>query len=117
MANFITAHDGFTLADVLRHRRKHKEANGEGNRVRRAMMTTLLLAQGTPLLRAGDEIGNSQGGNNNACCQDNPTGWHDRCAGAFGFRITANEAQTTNVACQTELQIPAHALVVLRQTQ
>ena len=101
--NFITAHDGFTLADVLRYSHKRNEANGEGNRdgrdgelchnfgaeghsddpailalrdrVRRAMVTTLLLAQGTPMLCAGDEIGNSQGGNNNAYCQDNPTGW------------------------------------------
>ncbi len=101
--NFITAHDGFTLADLLQYSHKHNHANGENNRdgrdgelchnfgaegpscdpgvlavrqrVRRAMMATLLLAQGTPMLCAGDEIGNSQGGNNNAYCQDNPTGW------------------------------------------
>ena len=101
--NFITAHDGFTLADVLSYSHKHNEANGEGNRdgrdgelchsfgtegpssdpriialrqrLRRAMLATLLLAQGTPMLCAGDELGNSQGGNNNAYCQDNPTGW------------------------------------------
>ena len=101
--NFITAHDGFTLADVVQYSHKHNDANGEGNRdgrdgelchnfgtegssddpaihslrrrVRRAMVSTLLLAQGTPMLCAGDEIGNSQGGNNNAYCQDNPTGW------------------------------------------
>ena len=103
--NFITAHDGFCLADLLRYSHKHNEANGECNRdgrdgelshnfgaegwvdvacinalrqrVRRALMATLLLAQGTPMLCAGDEIGNSQGGNNNAYCQDNPTGWLD----------------------------------------
>jgi len=107
--NFITAHDGFTLADVVSHGRKHNRANGENNRdgrdgepttnfgtgpdddgpsddpaivrtrsrVQRAMLATMLLAQGTPMLTAGDEIGNSQQGNNNAYCQDNPTGWLD----------------------------------------
>jgi hypothetical protein len=103
--NFIAVHDGFTLADLVSYSRKHNDANGEGNRdgrddelasnlgvegrprtawsialrrrMRRAMMATLLLAQGTPMLCAGDEIGNSQGGNNNAYCQDNPTGWLD----------------------------------------
>jgi len=101
--NFIAVHDGFTLADLTSYSGKHNEANGEGNRdgrdgelcanfgaegpsddaaihatrtrVRRAMLATLLLAQGTPMLCAGDEIGNSQGGNNNAYCQDNETTW------------------------------------------
>ncbi len=101
--NFVAAHDGFTLADVVSYSRKHNEANGEGNvdghnenhtdnmgvegptedsgiRLARAqrkrnLLTTLLLSQGTPMLLAGDEIGNSQGGNNNAYCQDNPIGW------------------------------------------
>ena len=103
--NFVSVHDGFTLADTVSFSRKHNEANGEGNRdgrdnelcanfgiegatddavivatrarVRRAMVATLLLAQGTPMLCAGDEFGNTQGGNNNAYCQDNPTGWLD----------------------------------------
>jgi isoamylase len=103
--NFIAVHDGFTLADVVSYERKHNHANGEDNRdgrdeelsanfgvegpaadpaiaalrlrVRRAMLASLLLAQGTPMLCAGDEIGNSQRGNNNAYCQDNPTGWLD----------------------------------------
>lgn len=103
--NFIAVHDGYTLNDLVSHRHKHNHANGEHNRdgrdgelcgnfgvegsaadpevratrerVRRAMLATLLLAQGTPMLNAGDEIGNSQGGNNNAYCQDNPTGWLD----------------------------------------
>ena len=103
--NFVAAHDGFTLADLVSHRAKHNEANGEANRdgrdgepaenfgvegpsvdpaivqtrarVQRAMLATLLLAQGTPMLNAGDEIGNSQQGNNNAYNQDNPTGWID----------------------------------------
>lgn len=101
--NFLTAHDGFTLADVVAYNSKHNEANGEENRDghshnnsdncgvegptddaailalraqrRRNMFTTLLLSQGTPLILAGDEIGNSQGGNNNAYCQDNDIGW------------------------------------------
>jgi len=103
--NMVTAHDGFTLADVTSYRYRHNEANGEHNRDghghnhsanagvegpsqdaavlrlraawRRALLATLFLAQGTPQLLAGDEIGNSQQGNNNAYCQDNPTGWLD----------------------------------------
>ena len=103
--NFITAHDGFTLADLVSHSRKHNEANGEGNRdgrddelcanlgaegpsddpaivearrrVQRALLATLLLAAGTPMLLAGDDSGNSQQGNNNAWNQDNPIGWLD----------------------------------------
>jgi glycogen operon protein len=106
--NFITAHDGFTLADLTAYSRKHNEANGEDGRdgrsdepcanfgsegpsddpaivatrqrVRRALLSTLLLAQGTPMLAAGDELGHSQDGNNNAYCQDNPTGWIDWAA-------------------------------------
>jgi isoamylase len=103
--NFITAHDGFTLADTVSYARKHNHANAEDNRdgrdnemsdnfgaegetsdaaivearrrVSRAMMATLILAQGTPMLLAGDEIGNTQHGNNNAYCQDNAMGWLD----------------------------------------
>jgi glycogen debranching enzyme GlgX len=103
--NFITAHDGRTLADVVSYGAKYNQANGEDNRdgrddepadnfgiegaasdplicdrrrrVRRALLATLLLAQGTPMLLAGDEHGNSQRGNNNAYCQDNPTAWLD----------------------------------------
>jgi glycogen operon protein len=103
--NFLTAHDGFTLMDVVSYREKHNEANGEGNRDghsenhsdnlgvegptkdpgvqaararrRRNLMATLLLSQGTPMILAGDELGNSQNGNNNAYAQDNPIGWVD----------------------------------------
>jgi glycogen operon protein len=95
--NFIAVHDGFTLADFTAFDKKRNHANGEDNRdgrddeiaavvpeahglrarVRRALLATLLLAQGTPMLLAGDEFGNSQGGNNNAYNQDNPTGWLD----------------------------------------
>ncbi len=103
--NFITSHDGFTLADVVAYERKHNEANGEHNRdghsencsrnwgvegptddpavlqlrqrVVRSMLTTLFASLGTPMLLAGDEFGRTQGGNNNAYCQDNETSWLD----------------------------------------
>jgi glycogen operon protein len=112
--NFVCAHDGFTLADAVSHSRKHNEANGEHNRdgrdgepcanfgaegasddpaivamrdrVRRALIATLLLAQGTPMLRAGDEIGQSQGGNNNAWCHDDARSWLDWGAADEDFR-------------------------------
>jgi len=101
--NFLTAHDGFTLADLVSFSVKRNLANGEDNRdghddnhsdnlghegptddpaiagaraLRlRNMLATLMLSQGVPMLLAGDEIGNSQGGNNNAYAQDNQTGW------------------------------------------
>jgi isoamylase len=103
--NFVTAHDGFTLADLVSYKEKHNEANGEDNKdghddnrswncgvegptedaqivqlrdkLRRALMATLLLAQGTPMMLMGDELGRSQGGNNNAYCQDNEVSWLD----------------------------------------
>jgi glycogen operon protein len=103
--NFVTAHDGFTLADLVAYDRKHNEANGEKNRdgedhnrswnsgvegpttdpavleLRgrrvRAMLTTLFLSQGVPMLLAGDELGRTQRGNNNAYCQDNEISWVD----------------------------------------
>src|ERR1700752_2953952 len=103
--NFITAHDGFTLNDLVSYNDKHNEANGEGNRdgeshnrswncgvegatdkseivtlrerQRRNFLTTLLLSQGVPMLLGGDEIGRTQHGNNNAWCQDNELSWFD----------------------------------------
>ncbi|MCI5077973.1 glycogen debranching protein GlgX [Oricola sp.] len=120
--NFVSAHDGFTLADVVAYNSKHNEANGEDNRDghsenysfnmgaegdtddagilsararrRRNMMATLLLAQGTPMILAGDEIGHSQKGNNNAYCQDNELTWIDWANGddkmlAFTSRMIA----------------------------
>lgn len=103
--NFLTAHDGMTLEDTVSFSRKHNLANGEDGRDghsedysenmgvegptdddeineargrrKRAMMATLLFSQGTPMLLAGDEFGNSQSGNNNAYNQDNPTAWLD----------------------------------------
>jgi len=101
--NFITAHDGFTLHDLVSYDRKHNEINGEGNRdgtdnnnswncgvegptddpeindlrrrQKRNMLATLLLSLGTPMIVAGDESGRTQNGNNNAYCQDNEISW------------------------------------------
>ncbi|GEO04810.1 glycogen operon protein GlgX homolog [Adhaeribacter aerolatus] len=101
--NFITAHDGFTLHDLVSYNEKHNEANGEDNkdgeshnrswncgvegptddpninilrnRQKRNFLTTLFLSQGVPMLVAGDEISRTQGGNNNAYCQDNEISW------------------------------------------
>jgi glycogen operon protein len=103
--NFVTAHDGFTLADLVSYNVKHNEANGEGNRdgadenlswncgvegptddsailarrdrQMRNFLATLFLSQGVPMLCAGDEIGRTQRGNNNAYCQDNEISWLD----------------------------------------
>jgi len=103
--NLLTVHDGFTLADLVSYDSKHNEANGENNRdgtddnrswncgaegpttdldvvalrarQRRAMLTTLLLSFGVPLLLGGDEMGRTQQGNNNAYCQDNSINWFD----------------------------------------
>jgi isoamylase len=103
--NFITAHDGFTLADLVSYDEKHNEANGEGNRdgtddnrswncgvegpaddpdvlalrrrQQRNFLATLLLSQGVPMLLGGDELGRTQHGNNNAWCQDNELSWFD----------------------------------------
>ncbi len=103
--NYVTAHDGFTLEDLVSYNRKHNEANGEGNRdgsdhnlsnnhgvegptsdpaivairdrQKRNLLATLFLAQGVPMLCGGDEIGRSQRGNNNAYCQDNEVSWYD----------------------------------------
>ncbi|MGF1673934.1 MAG: glycogen debranching protein GlgX, partial [Rivularia sp. (in: cyanobacteria)] len=103
--NFITAHDGFTLNDLVSYNEKHNIANGENNRdgeshnrswncgaegetddlaieklrkkQRRNFLVTLLLSQGIPMILMGDEMGRTQGGNNNPYCQDNETSWLD----------------------------------------
>src|SRR5262245_11049377 len=103
--NFVTSHDGFTLADSVSYAERHNEANGEDNndghpenwssnwgvegptddpaildtrrRVQRALLATLILSQGTPMLLGGDEFGRTQHGNNNAYCQDNEISWFD----------------------------------------
>ncbi len=103
--NFVTAHDGFSLTDLVSYNDKHNEANGEENRdgtddnlswncgaegptddpeiialrerQKRNFLATLLVSQGVPMLLGGDELGRSQGGNNNAYCQDDPISWFD----------------------------------------
>ena len=103
--NFVTAHDGFTLADLTAYNDKHNDANGEGGhdgeshnrswncgvegptddatvlalraRQRRNFLATLMFSQGTPMLLHGDELGRSQDGNNNVYCQDNELSWVD----------------------------------------
>ncbi|MDX6540886.1 MAG: isoamylase, partial [Gaiellales bacterium] len=103
--NFVTAHDGFTLRDLVSYNDKHNDANGEDNkdgeqynrswncgvegpsddpevvtlraRQERNLLATLLLSQGVPMILHGDEVGRTQGGNNNVYCQDNATSWID----------------------------------------
>ena len=103
--NFITAHDGYTLQDLVSYEQKHNLANGEGNRdghnhnlsinfgvegptddkrirqkrerLKRSYLATLFLSQGIPMLLGGDELGRTQQGNNNAYCQDNELNWYD----------------------------------------
>ena len=120
--NHVVAHDGFTLRDLASYRHKHNVANGEANndghnanysvncgvegptddvvieaergRLARALLATVLLSQGTPMLAAGDELNHSQQGNNNAYCQDGPISWidwqrADASLAAFVARLTA----------------------------
>jgi glycogen operon protein len=138
--NFITAHDGFTLQDLVSFEERHNLANGENNRdghahnlsnncgvegesddpavlalrlrLRRALLATLMLSQGTPMLLAGDELGHSQQGNNNAYCQDNETTW----LAWIGASDPAGDAaqMSTFVARLTALRREAPAL---RSTQ
>jgi glycogen operon protein len=138
--NFITAHDGFTLRDLVSYEERHNLANGEGNRdghahnlgnncgvegpsddpavraerdrLRRVLLATLLLSQGTPMLLAGDALGHSQQGNNNAYCQDNETTWLQW----VGATDPASDAarMSTFVARLTALRREAPAL---RRTQ
>ncbi len=103
--NFVTAHDGYTLQDLVSYEQKHNLANGEGNRdghepnysinfgvegptrdadiiekrerLKRSLMSTLLLSQGVPMILGGDELSRTQRGNNNAYCQDNEINWLD----------------------------------------
>jgi isoamylase len=126
--NFVTCHDGFTLADLVAYNEKHNEANQEGNndgsnqnhswncgvegpttdaeilrmrrRQRRNLLISLMLSQGVPMLCAGDEYGRTQGGNNNAYCQDNPISWlswdrspEEKAFQAFASRLIKFRAQ------------------------
>ncbi|MEI6000296.1 glycogen debranching protein GlgX [Paraburkholderia bengalensis] len=116
--NFVTSHDGFTLADLVSYSHKHNEVNKENNndghnenfssnwgvegptdepavvetreRVSRSLITTLFVALGTPMMLAGDEMGRTQRGNNNAYCQDNEISWIDweRAALPHGRKMT-----------------------------
>ncbi|HUH58650.1 MAG TPA: glycogen debranching protein GlgX [Candidimonas sp.] len=116
--NFLASHDGFTANDVVSYNEKHNELNGDGNadghsenyscnwgvegpsddpailalraRVLRSMLATVYFAEGTPMLLAGDEFGNTQQGNNNAYCQDNPLSWLDwsQAANPEGLELT-----------------------------
>jgi len=127
--NFITAHDGFTLEDLVSYSDKHNQANQENNQdgtsnnnswnwgvegptddkaikqlreqQKRNMLATLLLSQGTPMILAGDEFGRTQGGNNNAYCQDNETSWVD-------WEAMSMDGQA--------LMTFVHKLIVLRET-
>ena len=111
--NFVAAHDGFTLADLLRYSERHNQANGENNRDghghnlsincgvegdsnkpqiqakrsqwQRVLLAVTLLSLGTPMVQAGDSIGHSQGGNNNAYCQDNAISWLDWTRADLGY--------------------------------
>jgi glycogen operon protein len=115
--NFVTAHDGFTLHDLVSYARKHNHANGEGNRDgadhdlssnggaegptdvpsvrrrravrKRGLLATLLLSQGVPMLLGGDELSRTQRGNNNAYCQDNEISWFDWTLDADGEAFLA----------------------------
>jgi isoamylase len=127
--NFVTCHDGFTLHDLVSYERKHNAANGEDNRdgsdhnlsrnwgvegpatttqiarvrerVKRSLLATLAFSQGVPMLSHGDEVGRSQGGNNNAYCHDSPLTWmpwdlgeSQRALLAFTRRVFALRAAT-----------------------
>jgi len=125
--NYVVSHDGFTLRDLVSYNQRHNQANGENNRdghghnlsfncgvegptkdkevnrlrgrLQRALLATTLLAQGTPMLCAGDELGHSQRGNNNPYCQDNDTTWIDWAAAdhdlvAFTSRVLTLRQQT-----------------------
>ena len=141
--NFVTCHDGFTLADLVSYEHKHNEANGEGNRdgeahnrssnsgvegpatdpsvlaarrrLRRAHLATLLLSAGVPMLLAGDELGRTQWGNNNAYCQDTPVSWVDWSPGNLQ-RDPAGEDPLLVPLVRGLLAIRRHA-PVLRRTK
>ena len=125
--NFITAHDGFTLNDLVSYDHKHNEANGENNRdgaddniswncgvegptddpkieelrerKKRSLLATLLLSQGVPMLLAGDEIGHTQHGNNNAYCQDNEISW-------INWKLEPDQESLLRVHAQRDRALP-----------
>ena len=123
--NHVTVHDGFTLTDLVSYENKRNEANGEDGRdgsddnnsincgvegptddegirafrlqLRRNQLACLMLAQGVPLMLAGDEVNNSQGGNNNTYCQDNETGWIDWSASGTEADLTSFVGEMTQL--------------------
>ena len=133
--NFVTAHDGFTLADLVAYNDKHNEANGEDNqdgtddnrswncgaegptddpevnalreRQQRNFLTTLLLSQGVPMITAGDELGRTQGGNNNAWCQDNEISWIDWDIDAKGTELLEFTRRLLSAAARAS-DLPPH---------
>jgi isoamylase len=135
--NFVTAHDGFTLNDLLSYNDKHNEANGEANRdghshnlswnhgvegptddpeirglrerQKRNFLATLLLSQGSPMILGGDEFGRTQHGNNNAYCQDNPLNWVDWAA--------IDESGRALIEFVRKLIAIRHAFPVLRRSR
>ena len=137
--NYITVHDGFTLTDLVSYEQKHNAKNGEGNRdgsdnndstncgvegptedvgilklrrsLRRNQLACLFLAQGVPLLLAGDEADNMQSGNNNAYCQDNETGWVDWSRLGSDDDLTGFVAELTQLR-QRFRQLKPHHWVV-----
>jgi isoamylase len=134
--NFVTAHDGFTLHDLVSYERKHNEANGEDNRdgsddnrswncgvegptddpeiialrerQKRNLLATLLLSSGVPMLLAGDEMGRTQQGNNNAYCQDNEISWLD-------WRLDEREAALLELTCSLIALRKAHPVLRRRR--
>ena len=131
--NFVTAHDGFTLNDLVSYNEKHNEANGENNkdgsirqpllelrrrrrhrrsgrssrcaqRQMRNMLATLLLSQGTPMMLAGDEFGRTQQGNNNAYCQDNEISWLDWDLSAEGSSRCSRFVRSADASCGTNIR-------------
>ena len=143
--NFVAAHDGFTLTDAVSYAQRHNQANGEGNRdgqaenftsnwgvegptdqpeinavrdrVKRAMLATLFLAAGTPMLVAGDEFGRTQDGNNNAYCQDNELSWlnWDMAKSPSGKALTAYVARL--IALRREHPVLRHDRFLHGNTQ
>jgi isoamylase len=139
--NFVTCHDGFTLADLVAYDHKHNEANGEDNRdgsddnrswncgaegptddpairalrarQQRNFLATLLLSQGVPMLTAGDELGRTQDGNNNAYCQDNEISWVAWPPSADDHRVPAQDDDADEAATAALLDY-TRRLIALR---
>ncbi len=134
--NFVTAHDGFTLRDLVSYNHKHNQANGEDNRdgeshnrswncgaegetddpavlelrarQQRNLLATLLLSQGIPMIGHGDELGRTQRGNNNAYCQDNKVSWVD-------WRLTAEQRRLTDFCRRLVALRAAHPVLRRRR--